>query len=139
MNHRIHMVLWAKQHSWDCDYDGNCVVEGPAPFFYKGKFILLYSGAGTWDGSYAMGAAASTDPLRPFRRLGKGPILRSGHGWIAPGGGQVPITALHGHEELFYHALRSPDPSSISSERMLLEGTFHWKNGVPLVNDGLAG
>lgn len=135
----VHLVLWAKRHNWDCDHKGICRVEGPAPFFHKGKFILLYSGASTWDGSYAMGAAVSTNPLRPFRRMGTQPILRSGNGWIAPGGGQVPVSGPYGQQELFYHALLGPDSTGKSDERLLLEGRFHWQNGIPLVNNGLAG
>ena len=56
---------------------GNGCVEGPEPFLIDGKYYLLYSGASTWTGSYAVGVAMATSPLGPFVKKGP-PILQSG-------------------------------------------------------------
>jgi beta-xylosidase len=138
----VHQVLWA-QRGWECGaLDHSCTVEGPAPVYHDGWFYLFYSGASTWDGTYAVGAAVSRDPLRPFSRIGDDPILRSGHGWIGPGGASHPVQGPDGQGHLFYHAARSRDTSRTSSKRMLLVGNFRWGGPggfYPVVNNGQAG
>jgi hypothetical protein len=70
--------------------------------------------------------AVSRDPLGPFLRLATGPILRSGYGWLAPGGASHPVTGPDGQQYLFYHATRGPDMSHSSENRLLMIGHFRW-------------
>ncbi len=138
----VHQVLWA-QSPWECGaLDHSCTVEGPAPLYRDGWFYLLYSGASTWDGSYAVGAAVQRDPLSPFQRLSDAPILRSGYGWQAPGGASHPVTGPDGQQYLFYHATRGADESRVSEKRLLMVGHLRWTGPAgfyPIVNHGQAG
>jgi arabinan endo-1,5-alpha-L-arabinosidase len=138
----VHQVLWAEP-GWECGaIDHSCTVEGPAPLYHDGWFYLLYSGASTWDGSYAVGAAVARDPLSVFTRIGDSPILRSGYGWQAPGGASHPVTGPDGQQYLFYHATRGADTSRASENRFLMVGHFRWTGAggfYPIVNHGQAG
>ena len=51
-------------------------IEGVEAHFVDGQVVLLYSGAGTWDGTYAVGAARSSSPEGPFTKHGD-PILQT--------------------------------------------------------------
>jgi GH43 family beta-xylosidase len=142
LDSEVHQVLWDAP-GWECGaVDHSCTVEGPAPVYHNGLFYLLYSGASTWDGSYSVGAAVADNPLAPFTRLRDRPILSSGYGWLGPGGASHPVLGPNGEWYLFYHAIRTPDPSRTSASRLLLIGHFHWTgpDGLdPAVNHGLAG
>jgi arabinan endo-1,5-alpha-L-arabinosidase len=135
-----HQALWVDR-GWACA--PTCVAEGPEEFFRNGWLYLLYSGGSTWSGTYAVGAAVARDPVHSvFRPLGGEPILRSGHGWLGPGGCSHPIVGPNGRTYLFYHAERSPNPDRISAKRYLLVSpvSFARLDGFgPLVNRGLAG
>jgi len=97
--------------------------------------------ASTWDASYAVAAASRQTPLGVYHLVSTTPVLRSGNGWLGPGGSQDPVTAPNGQEVLFYHASRVINYQHISALRLLLAGVLHWiHNGtVPIVGNGLAG
>ncbi len=120
---------------WECDPATNCTVEGPEPFYHDGRFYLLYSGASTWDATYAVGVASSADPLRdPFVKLAS-PILRSGHGFLGPGHSSHPVQGPDGRTYLLYHAQRSP--SHRSENRLLMLERLHWDGTYPAVGRGM--
>jgi xylan 1,4-beta-xylosidase len=125
---QIHQVMWT-QPGWECNTPkGTCVVEGPEEYYRDGWFYLFYSGASTWTGSYAIGVAASQDPMvSQFQRLDHGPALRSGNGYIGPGGSSAPVTGPDGRSYIFYHALTRPDPHHDSAVRYLFSSPIRWK------------
>jgi beta-xylosidase len=136
----IHQALWAAA-GWECASVRHvCTVEGPVAAFRGGWFYLFYSGASTWDGSYAVGTAVSNDPMhRTFKRLGTQPLLHSGHGWVATGGSSAPVTGPGGRSYVFYHGSRGANPGHVSADRYLLASPIDW-TGVagyyPLVAGG---
>jgi beta-xylosidase len=132
----IHQVMWtgANQHAgWECRTEhGTCVVEGPEEYYRDGYFYLFYSGASTWSGTYAIGVAASQNPLvGQFQRLDGGPALRSSSRYIGPGGSSAPVVGPDGRTYIFYHAMTGPDPHHVSADRYLFSSPIDW--------DGLAG
>jgi len=140
LDRHIHQVLWA-DGGWDCSpVSHGCVVEGPEEFYVNGRYYLLFSGASTWDGSYAVGVAVGSDPLSSvFARLGDGPILRSGPRWIGPGGSSHPIVGPDGRSYLFYHASLQPNPYHVSRYRYLMMSELTWDGALPIIGDGRAG
>ncbi len=137
---QIHQVMWT-QPGWECTTPNRtCVVEGPEEYYRDGWFYLFYSGASTWTGSYAIGVAASQDPMvGQFQRLDGQPALRSGHGYLGPGGSSAPVTGPDGRSYIFYHALARPDPDHDSAARYLFSSPLHWE-GVggydPVIGSG---
>lgn len=142
LNPDVHQVLWA--HSgWECRTPrGRCTIEGPEETYRHGWFYLFFSGASTWTGTYAVGAAVAQDPLGWFQPLSLNPILHSSHRWIGPGGTSAPVTAPDGQTVLLYHAETKPDVGHVSSDRYLFVSPLNW-TGLggyqPLVNQGSAG
>jgi GH43 family beta-xylosidase len=138
---QINLALTVTE-SWECDpTTKGCTIEGPEPFFRDGLFYLMYSGANTWDSTYAVGVAASPDALdlsHPFVKLDH-PILRAGNGFLGPGHTSHPITGPDGRQYILYHASTAVNPDHISSRRKLMLGRFNWSDSWPLVNNGLAG
>jgi xylan 1,4-beta-xylosidase len=128
MDPNIHQVLWT-QPGWECSTPkGTCVVEGPEEYYRDGWFYLFYSGASTWTGSYAIGVATSQDPLLgPFQRLDSQPALRSGNGYVGPGGSSAPVLGPDGRTYIFYHALTGPDPDHDSAVRYLFSSPISWE------------
>lgn len=108
-------------------------VEGPEPFTSGGKYYLLYSGASTWDGTYAVGVAEADAPYGPFTKRGP-PILHSGRGFIATGHSSHPTRGPDGNLYLLYHSLKKP--SHVSNDRKLMLDRFNWDGAWPLVHDG---
>ena len=97
---------------------------------------MLYSGASTWDGSYAVGAASAAAPFAPFTK-DPTPILRSGGGFLGPGGVSDPTVAPDGQTVVLYHALTRVDPRHDSAQRLLLLGTLTWTAaGEPMIDHG---
>jgi arabinan endo-1,5-alpha-L-arabinosidase len=137
----IHRVL-EQDEAWECDQQNKaCTIEGPEPFYRAGILYLMFSGANTWDASYSVGVASSTDamdPSHPFAELA-GPILRQGHGFIGPGHASRPIIGPDGGTYVLYHAARRPSPTHASANRLLMVGRLNWIAGWPRINDGLAG
>jgi arabinan endo-1,5-alpha-L-arabinosidase len=127
MSPNIHKVMWT-QPGWECRTPrGTCVVEGPEEYYHDGWFYLFYSGASTWTGSYAIGVAASQDPLvSQFQRLDSQPALRSGNGYVGPGGSSAPVLGPDGRTYIFYHALSQPDPDHASAARYLFSSPIRW-------------
>lgn len=144
LNPQAHQVLWGQGPGWECrTSSGRCVIEGPEETYRHGWFYLFYSGASTWKGTYAVGAAVSRDPLEgQFQSLSLNPILRSGYGWLGPGGCSAPVVGPNGKTYLLYHVETSPDVRHISADRYLFMSPLNW-TGVggyqPLVNHGKAG
>jgi GH43 family beta-xylosidase len=137
----INLALTVTEN-WECDArTRGCTIEGPEPIYHDGLFYLMYSGANTWDSTYAVGVAATPDPLdpaRPFVKLDH-PILRAGHGFIGPGHTSHPVRGPDGRMYILYHASRAVNPDHISSYRKLMLGRFSWSGNWPLINNGLAG
>ena len=125
--------LFGVNQGWEHDKQGNGVTEGPEPFLANGTYYLIYSGASTWDGSYALGVAASNNPLGPFTKH-DGPILHSGRGFIAPGHSSHPVRGPNGQLYLLYHSLR--EPSHVSNDRKLMLDRFDFQGMWPIVHDG---
>ncbi len=126
----IHFLFGVSQ---DWEKAGHGCVEGPEPFMANGKYYLLYSGASTWTGSYAVGVAEATSPYGPFTKH-DGPILHSGRGFIATGHSSHPVRGPDGKLYLLYHSLRHP--SHTSNDRKLMLDTFNLGTEWPIVHDG---
>jgi hypothetical protein len=100
----------------------------------------MYSAASTWDSTYAVGVAASTqavDPAHPFVKLSE-PILQTAAGFLGPGRTSHPIAGPSGQSLILYHALLRPLRVHASAARILMLGTLNWAAGWPLINDGYA-
>lgn len=140
---QVHLVFWAHP-GWDCAaVEHVCTVEGPEELYRNGWFYLFYSGASTWSGSYAVGVGVARDPLESqFMPLDPWPLLRSGNGWIGPGGCSHPVLGPHGNWYLFYHASHGANPSHASQNRLLQKSEIRW-TGIggyfPRIGDGRAG
>jgi beta-xylosidase len=136
---RVHQLFWVWP-GYDCE-NGSCTVEGSALTFHMHRPYLFTSVASTWDASYAVAAASTRNPLGAYHLVSKTPALRSGNGWLGPGGSQDPVTAPDGRQILFYHASRVINVRHTSNLRLLLAGVLHWIHGgtVPIVGDGLPG
>jgi beta-xylosidase len=139
----IQQVLRASP-GWECQTPrGKCVVEGPEEYYRNGRVYLFYSGASTWTGTYAVGVASSTNPLlAPFTALSTAPDLRSGHGWIGPGGESAPVIGPDGRTYIFYHAMSSPNNHHVSAKRYLFVNPVSWVGpggAYPLIGSGYPG
>jgi GH43 family beta-xylosidase len=132
LDRQIGLAL-APSKPWECR--PTCVVEAPEPFYRDGKLNLLYSGASTWDGSYALGLASGTDPLGGQYVKADQPILRGGARFIAAGHCSQPVTGPDGQTYILYHAFTSPNPQHVSKRRLLMIGRVAW-NGDQLVVNG---
>lgn len=130
-------LAFSQSEPWECDPANRiCTVEGPQPMFHDGRLFVLYSGASTWDGSYAVGAASAPSPFAPFTKDAR-PILSSGGGFLGPGGVSDPTTAPDGQSVVLYHALTQVDPTHNSAQRLLLLGTLGWSAaGEPTIDNG---
>jgi beta-xylosidase len=123
------------QPGWECDPLSICTVEAPEPFYHDGSLYLLYSGASTWDASYAIGAATAVSPMTvPFTRL-VGPLLHSGNGFVGPGHCSHPVLGPDGHQYILYHAQRRP--SRVSSNRLVFLDRLAWRGGSPVIGNGV--
>ncbi|MDQ6776352.1 MAG: family 43 glycosylhydrolase [Actinomycetota bacterium] len=122
---------------FECDPGdhNHCTVEAPEPFYANGAFYLLYSGASTWDSSYAVGVASASDPFGPFVKLGH-PILRQGNGFYSTGHTSEPVLGPDGNTYILYHARLSPGVHRSAATRYLMLASFGWANGWPTVTPG---
>jgi arabinan endo-1,5-alpha-L-arabinosidase len=133
----VHQLLGVSER-WECDPPNNgCTIEGPEPFYARGRYYLMYSGANTWDGSYAVGVASASSPMGPYTKLDH-PILKTGSGFIGAGRASHPVIGPDGRQYILYHALLAPTAHHVSSERILLLGRFDWSGSWPLLNQGRA-
>jgi GH43 family beta-xylosidase len=134
----IHQALQARTAGWECS-GTFCVVEGPTAFFRNGLCYLLYSGASTWNSTYAVGAAVAADPMQgSFARLASAPILSSGRVWVGPGGTSDPVIDPAGRVEILYHASVGPNSRHISARRYLRMAPLRW-GGVQDAYPGIGG
>ena len=129
LEHRVRRILRPSM-SWECaDRGQTCTIEGPVGYFHDGVAYILYSASSTWTGSYAVGVAASTDPLvTPFHKDPE-PILSSSADLLGPGGTSEPVIGPDGGPIIYFHTLLSPDPGHISGQRYLAVGRFHYATG----------
>jgi beta-xylosidase len=139
----IHQVLRTSP-GWEClTPRGTCVIEGPEEYYRDGRVYLFFSGASTWSGTYAVGVAASPNPLLdPFTPLSTTPDLHSGHGWLGPGGTSAPVVGPDGRTYIFYHAMSSPDNNHVSADRYLFVSPISWEgpgDDYPLIGTGYPG
>jgi beta-xylosidase len=98
--------LFTADLPWEKDHEGHAVAEGPEAVHRDGWFYLFFSGASTFDGSYAVGVARAREPMGPFEMFGGNPILRSGATWLAPGHNSHLVTGPDGADYMFFHAIR---------------------------------
>jgi beta-xylosidase len=124
---------------WERDpLNGDSTAEGPEPFLASdGHVYLLYSGANTWDGTYAVGVARSVteNPLDGLdKKLPDARILRSGGRALGPGHSSHPVIGPNGDEYLLYHA--QIDVTGHSRARKLMLDRFDWPGAWPRVHDG---
>jgi beta-xylosidase len=120
---------------FECDpRDGHCTVEAPEPFFAFNSYYLLFSGASTWDSSYAVGVASASSPLGPYTQLGN-PILSQGNGFYSTGHTSVPVLGPDGNPYILYHARLRSGVQRPSDTRYLMLGRVSWANGWPSVSD----
>ncbi len=125
--------------AWERDpKNGSSTAEGPEPFLGSdGHVYLLYSGANTWDGTYAVGVARAVtgNPLDGFdKELPDARILQSGGRALGPGHSSHPVAGPNGDEYLLYHA--QIGVTGHARARKLMLDRFDWRGGWPLVNDG---
>jgi len=124
---------------WERDpKNGASTAEGPEPFLAEdGRVYLMYSGANTWDGTYAVGIARATtdNPLDGFaKKESDARILRSGGQANGPGHGSHPVIGPDGDEYLLYHA--QIGATGHGRARKLMLDRFGWSGGWPLVHNG---
>jgi beta-xylosidase len=112
---------------WECaNLRGTCTLEGPVGYWYHGIAYVMYSASSTWAGTYAVGVAASADPLvSPFTK-DPDPILSSSADLLGPGGTSEPVIGPGGGPIIYFHTLLAPDPGHISASRYLAVGRFHY-------------
>ena len=134
-------IAFSVSEPWECDPgDKLCTVEGPQPFYHDGRVYVLYSGASTWDSTYVVGVASSTQALSPTLPFVKDaqPILHAGNGFLGPGGASAPVVGPGGQTMIMYHALTRIPSSHDSAARVLMLGTVNWLDGFPLIDRGIA-
>jgi beta-xylosidase len=119
---------------FECDpRDHHCTVEAPEPFYANGGFYLFYSGASTWDSSYAVGVASSPGPFGPFVKLGHA-IIRQGGGFYSTGHTSEPVIGPDGNTYILYHARTKPGVQRPAATRYLMLGLLTWAGGWPAVS-----
>ena len=128
--------------AWERDFkNGNSTAEGPEPFLGDdGHVYLLYSGANTWDGTYAVGVARARteNPLDGFdKREPDARILRSGGRALGPGHCAHPVIGPNGDEYLLYHA--QIGQTGRSRARKLMLDRFDWRDQAGVVWPLVAG
>jgi beta-xylosidase len=125
---------------WEHDHQGHGVVEGVESHFKDGHFILLYSGASTWDGSYAVGVARSASPFGPFEKRGD-PILRSvaDGRMVGPGHSAQWVEGPDARLELFYHVQLRGQTGHTGPRLLALDEVWFDGAGWPRVGDGEPG
>jgi arabinan endo-1,5-alpha-L-arabinosidase len=129
---QIRRVLQVSE-PFECDpRDHHCTIEAPEPFSASGKYYLLYSGASTWDSSYAVGVASASNPLGPFIKLSHA-VLRQGDGFYSTGHTSEPVLGPDGSVYILYHARTSPGVHRPSDTRYLMLGHFGWADGWPTI------
>lgn len=132
---QVYRVLGTSE-PFECDpRDHHCTVEAPEPFYGPdGGFYLLYSGASTWDSSYAVGVAQAPGPFGPFVKLPH-PILRQGGGFYSTGHTSEPVLGPDGNTYILYHARLKPGVDREAATRYLMLGRFTWNGTWPAISD----
>ncbi len=125
---------------WEHDHEGHGTVEGVEAHFKDGQFYLLYSGASTWDGSYAVGVARANSPYGPFEKHGA-PILSSAATgrMVGPGHSSQWLEGPDGRTQLLYHVqwrgkTGHSEPRLLALDEVSFDGA-----GWPRVGDGHPG
>jgi hypothetical protein len=122
---------------WECV--PTCTIEAPEPFYTGGTLNLLYSGASTWEGTYAVGLALGGSPLDgTYRKLDQ-PVLRGRGRFVAAGHCSQPLRGPDGRTYLLYHALTGRDPKHVSSRRVLMLARARWLDHRMVVDAGRRG
>lgn len=125
-------------HPWECDAGGHCVIEGPSAYAAPdGTIRVLFSAASTWDGTYKVGVAATSDPMTGSFDVDPSPILSAGNGLVGPGGESQPIIGPGGATYLFFHV--QIHATHASQARYLAIGMLHDDGAWPIVDDGHPG
>src|SRR6202012_1511982 len=112
---------------WEgANLNGKCTLEGPVGYGYHNVAYIMYSASSTWAGTYAVGVAASADPLVARFAKDPTPILSSSAQLRGPGGTSEPVIGPGDQPIIYFHALLKPDPKRISAVRYLSVGRFHY-------------
>jgi GH43 family beta-xylosidase len=126
----VHRIL-TPHLPWECaNANGKCTIEGPIGYWYQGVAYIMYSASSTWAGTYAVGVAASADPLVTRFAKDPDPILSSSTDLLGPGGTSEPVIAPDGSAIIYFHTLLEPDLGHVSAARYLAVGRFHYGSGV---------
>ena len=125
---------------WEHDHQGHGTVEGVEAHFRNGEIYLLYSGASTWDGSYAVGVARAASPYGPFEKRST-PILESAaHGrLVGPGHSSQWVDGPDGRKHLLYHVQRRGQTGHSEQRLLALDELSFDAAGWPRVGDGHPG
>jgi GH43 family beta-xylosidase len=122
----VHRILLPSL-PWECaNVRGTCTIEGPIGYWYRGIAYIMYSASSTWAGTYAVGVAASADPLVARFAKDPSPILSSSTDLLGPGGTSEPVIAPDGSAIIYFHTLLEPDLGHVSASRFLAVGRFHY-------------
>lgn len=98
-------VIGGPNFEWE-----SAIMEGPFVVERNGRFILTYSGNAFATTAYALGAAASDDPMGPFTKDVGNPFFASNDGLGIWGPGHHSfVDDGSGGTLIFYHAKGSPD------------------------------
>lgn len=124
--------LFETSQAWE-----ETTVEGVEAHARDGKIVLLYSGASTWDGTYAVGAARADSPYGPFDKH-QGPILSSSSSGklVGPGHSSQWVTGPDGKTWLLYHVQRRGQTGHSEPRLLALDELTFDGNGWPKVGNG---
>ena len=122
---------------WEHDSGGHGVVEGVEANVRDGKFYLLYSGASTWDGTYAVGVARADSPWGPFEKHGA-PILDSSTNGklVGPGHSSQWVEGPNHKTYLLYHVQRRGHEGHAQPRLLALDEVTFDASGWPSVANG---
>ncbi len=111
--------------------------EGPFVFEHDGLLYLMYSGNQWQTGCYAIGVATSRNPLGPFTRDPRNPVLATDAavGIIGPGHNSV-VEGPDGNLLAFFHV---KDSAAIGSSRSTMEAPIRFDGRGRLVIDPPSG
>ena len=122
------------QGTWDFLFSANpfswelFVIEGPWMILHDGRYYLMYSGNGANQPLYSIGYATADNPMGPFTKYERNPILRMDPEYDFWGPGHHTLTiGPDGETWMFYH---TKIDSQINYQRRIR------KNKVVFTEDG---
>jgi beta-xylosidase len=113
----------------DQAWEGN-LIEAPTLWKHAGKYYLFYSANNYAGPDYAIGYAVADQPLGPYRKLARTPLLATDYkngGAIGPGGQDI-VLDKDGQTWLVYHSW-----DRTASYRAMQIDQLVWEGDTPLV------